>query len=97
MSGRSIRRSRKREIRRHANLNTHHLIPRSKNGGSHPDNLVECDRRIHTAFHIAFGNRAPRECFELATADPHGVACRVIYALVHQFGASILSQFQKAA
>lgn len=39
----------------------HHIIPRSRGGMDHPQNLVELDKRFHMNFHRVFGNLTPNE------------------------------------
>lgn len=58
---------------------------------------MEVDRRIHSAWHRVMGNRTTREAFEFASEEPYTVACKIIQALVAEFGLGILSQFKLAA
>jgi hypothetical protein len=93
----SFARKRKREVRRNRNRNVHHIWPRSRQGGNDPENLVEVDRRVHSAYHRVFGNQTPREAFIYASQEPYTVAARIITALVAEFGLSILGAAKIAA
>ena len=96
-NGKSIARRQRRERRRMMNRNMHHLTPRARHGGNSPDNLVEVDRKLHSAWHRVFHVSTPREAWIIASEDPYGTAGRIVYALVAEFGTGILHQFSKAA
>lgn len=84
-------RARRRDIRRNRSRNVHHVIPKSR-GGQNGDNLVEVDRRIHSAWHRVFSNATPHEAFVYASTEPYHIAQRIIRALVAEFGTGILTE-----
>jgi len=44
--------------------NTHHILPRSKNGSNRANNLVRLDIRTHNSLHLLFQNKTPVEQIE---------------------------------
>lgn len=45
--------------------NKHHMIPRSRKGGGHTNNLLYIDAMLHREWHKVFGNRTWDEVISL--------------------------------
>lgn len=45
--------------------NRHHMVPRSRGGGGHRQNLLYIDGNIHNNLHRVFGNRTLDEIIAL--------------------------------
>ena len=50
---------------KHWGRNRHHLVPKSRNGGNSPDNLLWIDIERHEYWHKVFGNRTLEEVIRL--------------------------------
>lgn len=46
-------------------FSVHHIVPRSKNGSSTPQNTVKLVNRVHERFHTLFLNLTPHEQLEM--------------------------------
>ena len=42
-------------------LTNHHLIPKSKNWSSNPENIIRLKDNVHSSFHLVFSNDTPNE------------------------------------
>lgn len=47
---------------------SHHIIPRSRGGGDHPNNILEINPKTHEAWHCLFHNLLPEEVIVLIEA-----------------------------
>lgn len=59
------RKERKFEWEKHWELTRHHIIPRSKGGSDHKDNILFIPFVFHHAWHLLFGNATPEEAIEM--------------------------------
>ena len=55
----------KNKRKRHTSLTKHHLIPTSRGGSNHPDNLIRVKDTKHQAYHTLFENALPHEAVKI--------------------------------
>jgi hypothetical protein len=59
------KRRKRRDSLRYPMRNKHHILPKSRDGGNEPENLLLLKVQKHQAFHYLFGDRTIEEAIEL--------------------------------
>lgn len=70
----------------------HHILPKSRDGSNHPDNIVMLERKYHQRLHTLLGNLLPHEqIFELLAVASTALQQKFRKALME-----LLSDFQNS-
>ena len=63
--------------------NTHHRLPKSRNGGNDTNNLVQVNVTKHRAWHTLFQNYSPEQIAEIINATWIPTNCKMVVRRTH--------------